>query len=111
MLESSQSLTLQVIIDIKLSFMLNFNILLDTINYLYWAPYFLGHTQSWGPGSPGLLTRCYKKDGTADDFFGPINPVPAKNYKFLKEFFAETFEVFPDAYIHLGGDEVDFSCW
>ena len=72
---------------------------------------FIGHTQSWGPGSPGLLTRCYKKDGTADDFFGPINPVLAKNYKFLKEFFAETFEVFPDSYIHLGGDEVDFSCW
>lgn len=70
-----------------------------------------GHTQSWGPGFPGLLTRCYKKDGTEDDFFGPINPVPARNFKFLKEFFAETFEVFPDAYVHLGGDEVDFSCW
>ena len=73
--------------------------------------FFLGHTQSWGPGFPGLLTRCYKKDGTEDDFFGPINPVPARNFKFLKEFFAETFEVFPDAYVNLGGDEVDFSCW
>ena len=71
----------------------------------------LGHTQSWGPGAPGLLTRCYKKDGTPEDFYGPINPANTKNYKFLKDFFTEIFHVFPDSYVHLGGDEVDFSCW
>lgn len=70
-----------------------------------------GHTQSWGPAIPDLLTRCYDKEGKIEDVFGPINPVPEKNYKFLQSFFSEVFDVFPDAYVHLGGDEVDFSCW
>ncbi len=73
--------------------------------------YFTGHTQSWGPAIKNLLTRCYNKAGKPEDFFGPINPVYAKNYQFLKDFFSEVYEVFPDPYVHLGGDEVDFECW
>lgn len=71
----------------------------------------LGHTESWGPGIPGLLTKCFSKDGSAENNYGPINPVPNSNYKFLKELFQEIFEVFPDSYVHLGGDEVEFDCW
>lgn len=70
-----------------------------------------GHTQSWGLGMNGLLTECYGKDGKPDGTFGPIDPTKEDNYAFLRNFFREVTSVFPDKYLHLGGDEVDFNCW
>uniref|UniRef100_A0AAR2LID2 Beta-hexosaminidase subunit alpha n=1 Tax=Pygocentrus nattereri TaxID=42514 RepID=A0AAR2LID2_PYGNA len=69
-----------------------------------------GHTQSWGKGQPDLLTSCYKgkvPSGT----FGPVNPTLSSTYQFLNGLFKEVTSVFPDSYLHLGGDEVDFTCW
>jgi len=68
-----------------------------------------GHTYSWGHGYPYLLTECYQNGKVVG--YGPFNPVRETTYTFMTNFFSEVLSIFPDAYIHIGGDEVDFSCW
>lgn len=70
-----------------------------------------GHTRSWGQAHPEILTKCYDDLGDPTGNLGPIDPTRNKTYIFLANFFKEVARVFPDQYIHLGGDEVSFNCW
>lgn len=67
-----------------------------------------GHTRSWGASHPELLTEC---GGPYAGKLGPINPIVDSNYDFIFNLFEEIVEVFPEKYVHLGGDEVGFECW
>ena len=69
-----------------------------------------GHTQSWEAGAPGVLTKCYS-GASPNGLFGPLDATKEDLYPFLSKLFHEIGNVFPDKYIHLGGDEVNTECW
>ncbi|MCK5135588.1 MAG: family 20 glycosylhydrolase [Bacteroidales bacterium] len=72
-----------------------------------------GHTTSWFVGYPDLASAPgpYSLDTT----FGVLDPVldPTREevYEFLDRFFGEMAGLFPDDYIHIGGDEVKPLHW
>lgn len=75
------------------------------------------HTASWGEGYPDMIVPC-PKVVVADDRLiehgvdkVALNPLHEGTYTFLKTFFDEVFDLFPDQYIHFGGDEVNADCW
>ena len=57
------------------------------------------------------VVRCYDDHGKKNGYYGPIDPSKESTYDFLQAFFGEITQVFPEKYLHLGGDEVDFKCW
>lgn len=69
-----------------------------------------GHTLSWGAALPELLTSCYFGPVPLGKL-GPMDPTKNSTYEFLEQFFGEVVKVFPDEFLHLGGDEVNFMCW
>ncbi|XP_043474482.1 beta-hexosaminidase subunit beta-like isoform X4 [Leptopilina heterotoma] len=69
------------------------------------------HTTSWGQGHPELLTQCYDKNGNLDGSTGPMDPTKPVLYTFLRSLLEEVVRLFPDKYLHVGGDEVPFECW
>ena len=69
-----------------------------------------GHTESWELGQPGLLTPCYR-NGVPNGEHGPMDPTKRSVFDFLHRFFKEVTTVFPDKYVHVGGDEVNLDCW
>lgn len=68
-----------------------------------------GHTASWGVAYPDILTKCYSGNNYIG--LGPMDPTKNITYQLIKDLFDEVNVLFPDKYFHLGGDEVDLSCW
>ena len=44
-------------------------------------------------------------------FDNTLDPSKEGTFEFLENFFGEMFEIFPDQYFHVGGDEVFFAQW
>ena len=72
-----------------------------------------GHTYSWIVAYPELasLPGNYKMRRDYGVFNPVMDPSNKRVYKFLKKFFKEMAKLFPDEYIHIGGDEVNGVQW
>ena len=74
---------------------------------------FPGHATAWFAAYPELASApgpysIERKIGIFDPAFDPSNP---KTYEFIEGFLTEMAALFPDLYIHLGGDEVNGKHW
>jgi hexosaminidase len=72
-----------------------------------------GHATSWLVGHPELASapgpyQIERRFGVLD---AAMNPTREETYKFLDKFFGEMAALFPDAYMHIGGDEVTGKHW
>jgi hexosaminidase len=75
-----------------------------------------GHTASWVYAYPELgdgrtVKRIPQEFQEYETNQGELDPTKESTYKFLDVFIGEMGEIFPDAYFHIGGDEVDGSGW
>jgi hexosaminidase len=70
-----------------------------------------GHTHSWYVGYPELASGPGPYALAGDGLDPIMNPTEESTYKFLEKFIAEMAKLFPDAYFHIGGDEVDGKQW
>ena len=72
-----------------------------------------GHASSWMPGYPDLSSgpgphAIERKFGVFDP---TIDPTKKSTYKFLNKFLGEMAALFPDPYMHIGGDENNGIQW
>src|SRR5947208_13333171 len=72
-----------------------------------------GHSTAWFIGYPELASAPgpYEIERKWGVFDPAMDPTQDKTYKFLNEFIGEMAELFPDAYFHIGGDEVNGKQW
>jgi hexosaminidase len=72
-----------------------------------------GHATSWLVAHPelGSAPGPYTIERRAGIFEPALDPTREEVYKFLDTFFGEMAELFPDAYLHIGGDENEGKQW
>ena len=72
-----------------------------------------GHTTAWFVGYPELASAPgpYSIERKWGVFEPALDPSREATYTFLDVFIAEMAALFPDAYFHIGGDEVEDSQW
>jgi hexosaminidase len=72
-----------------------------------------GHSTSWLVGYPelGSLPGPYQIERLAGIFDPALDPTREQVYKFLDIFIGEMASLFPDAYLHIGGDENEGKQW
>ena len=71
-----------------------------------------GHSRSWFVGYPELASG--EGPFSVENENAPssvTDPTREETYKFMDKFVEEMGKLFPDAYFHIGGDEVDGKFW
>jgi len=69
------------------------------------------HTRSWFAGYPELQSRPQLQDDGHGAKSGVLDPTNPRVYEFLNHFLAEMSGLFPDQYVHMGGDELAAPHW
>jgi hexosaminidase len=70
-----------------------------------------GHSGSWFVGYPELASNPGPFSFDPGGRGSVTDPTQEATYKFLEKFIGEMAKLFPDAYFHIGGDEVDGKYW
>jgi hexosaminidase len=72
-----------------------------------------GHATAWLVGHPelGSAPGPYTIERRPGVFEPTLDPTREETYKFLETFFGEMAALFPDAYLHIGGDENTGKQW
>lgn len=72
-----------------------------------------GHTAGWLVGYPELGSRPgpYTPVRSFGIFEPTMDPTNEKLYPFLDEFYGEMASIFPDPFVHIGGDEITGKHW
>ncbi len=72
-----------------------------------------GHSTAWFVGYPELASGSgpYEIERHWGIFDPAMDPTRESTYKFLDTFIGEMTKLFPDAYFHIGGDEVNGKEW
>ncbi len=72
-----------------------------------------GHSTSWFVGYPEYASAPgpYKIERKWGIFNPTFNPTLNKTYEFFDAFFKEMSQLFPDEYMHIGGDENNGKQW
>jgi hexosaminidase len=72
-----------------------------------------GHTKSWFVGYPDLASApgpyTIRREFGIED--AAMDPTRDSTYKFIDGFIGEMAQIFPDPYMHIGGDESDGVQW
>jgi hexosaminidase len=65
-----------------------------------------GHTAAIAKSHPEVMSYCTEPNE-------PINPTVPETYRFIEAIYNDLSDIFPDEFVHVGGDEVQFSeqCW
>jgi hexosaminidase len=69
------------------------------------------HSRSWFVGYPELASTPGTYKIEPGGVYTVMDPTQERTYKFLDKFTGEMAKIFPDAYFHIGGDEVNGRPW
>ncbi len=71
-----------------------------------------GHSRALAAAYPELASGPGPyRAGRVPDVDSALDPIREQTYKFLDKFIEEMAHLFPDAYVHIGGDEVSNKPW